>query len=339
MISRLLCLLVVGIAPVASPALAQGAKPTLTVYTYSGFTSEYGPGATIKDRFEATCGCVLEWVTSDDAGTLLARLKLEGASTKADVVLGLDTNLTAQAQATGLFQPHGIDTSALSLPVAWTDATFVPFDWGWFAFVYDETRLPRPPASLRELVDARDGPSIVIQDPRTSTPGLGLLVWMRSVFGDEAGAAWRKLAPRIVTVTQGWSEAYNLFLKGEADMVLSYTTSPAYHIAAEKKANYKAAIFHEGHFLEVEVAGMTASADDPELARSFLRFMISPPFQSAIPEGNWMYPSVVPQGGDAALPASFQALPKPARSTLADSAAVEADRRAWIDEWLSALAR
>ena len=35
-------------------------------------------------------------------------------------------------------------------------------------------------------------------------------------------------------MTQGWSEAYGLFLKGEADMVLSYTTSPAYHIAVEK---------------------------------------------------------------------------------------------------------
>ena len=55
-------------------AWAATEKPVLTVYTYSSFAGEYGPGATIKERFEASCACTLEWVTSDDAGTLLARL-------------------------------------------------------------------------------------------------------------------------------------------------------------------------------------------------------------------------------------------------------------------------
>jgi thiamine transport system substrate-binding protein len=324
-----LCLALLG------PASAQDARPVLTVYTYGGFAGEYGPGALLKERFEATCACTLEWVTTDDAGTLLSRLKLEGEATKADVVLGLDTNLMEPAKATGLFAPHGVDLSALNLPVEWSDDTFVPFDWGWFAFVYDETRLPAPPKSLRELVEAEDGPKVVIQDPRTSSPGLGLLVWMRGVFGDEAGEAWRKLAPKVVTVTQGWSEAYGLFLQGEADMVLSYTTSPAYHLGAEGKSNYKAAIFPEGHYLQVEVAGMTRTSDAPELARSFLRFTLSEPFQSAIPEGNWMYPAVEPE----ALPASFQDLRKPEKSTLAPPAEVEENRRTWIDEWLAAMSR
>jgi thiamine transport system substrate-binding protein len=317
------------------PAYAQGEKPVLTVYTYGGFAGEYGPGAKVKAGFEASCGCTLEWVTTEDAGTLLSRLKLEGEATKADVVLGLDTNLMEPAKATGLFAPHGIDTSKLELPATWSDDMFVPFDWGWFAFVYDEAKLASPPKSLRDLVEAQDGPKIVIQDPRTSTPGLGLLVWMRGVFGEETDEAWRKLAPKVVTVTQGWSEAYGLFLKGEADMVLSYTTSPAYHIGAEGKNNYKAAIFSEGHQLQVEVAAMTRTSDDPELARSFLTFTLSEAFQSAIPEGNWMYPSVKA----AALPASFQGLPQPEKSTLAPAEDVERNRRAWVDEWLAAMSR
>jgi thiamine transport system substrate-binding protein len=320
----------------ATVTYAQDEKPILTVYTYSGFPSEYGPGETIKTRFQETCGCTLEWVTSDDAGTLLARLKLEGEGTEADVVLGLDTNLMADAEATGLFAPHGVDASALDLPIDWTDDTFLPFDWGWFAFVYDETKVPNPPKSLAELVDMEEGPSIVIQDPRTSTPGLGLLVWMRSVYGDEAGAAWKKLAPKILTVTQGWSEAYGMFVAGEADMVLSYSTSPAYHIAVEGKENYKAATFPEGHYLEIEIAGMTKGTDQPELARSFLEFMLSEKFQSAIPEGNWMYPAVTPEVG---LPESFATLEKPEKSHYADPAEVDANRRAWVDEWLAAMSR
>jgi thiamine transport system substrate-binding protein len=242
----------------------------------------------------------------------------------------------AEAEATGLFAPHGVDPGGLDLPIEWTSDTFLPFDWGWFAFVYDATRLPEPPASLAELVDAEAGPKIVIQDPRTSTPGLGLLLWMREVYGDAADEAWRKLQPKIVTVTQGWSEAYGLFLEGEADMALSYTTSPAYHIAEEGEGKYKAAIFPEGHYLQVEVAGMTRITDQPDLARTFLEFMLSEPFQSAIPEGNWMYPAVEPETG---LPDSFGGLVRPEKSLLKPPQAVAENRRAWVDEWLAAMSR
>lgn len=110
-----------------------------------------------------------------------------------------------------------------------------------------------------------------------------------------------------MTVTKGWSEAYGLFLKGESDLVLSYTTSPAYHIIEEKKDNYAAANFSEGHYLQVEVAARTVASKQPELAEKFLKFMVSPAFQNAIPTGNWMYPVA-----DVALPAGFESLAKPA---------------------------
>ncbi|MBQ4797209.1 thiamine ABC transporter substrate-binding protein, partial [Pectobacterium versatile] len=78
------------------------------------------------------------------------------------------------------------------------------------------------------------------------------------------------LAAKTVTVTKGWSEAYGLFLKGEADLVLSYTTSPAYHLIAEKKDSYAAANFSEGHYLQVEVAAQLAGSKNPQLAARFL---------------------------------------------------------------------
>ena len=194
----------------------------------------------------------------------MGRLRLEGETTKADVVLGLDMNLAAEAKALGLFAPHGVDPKNLSLPISWKDDLFLPFDWGHLAFVYDSSKLPNPPRSLKELVENPNGPKIVLQDPRTSAPGLGFMLWMRKVYGDQAGQAWTQLKPRIVTFTKGWSEAYGLFMKGEADMVLSYTTSPVYHVVAEKKDNFKAASFAEGHYLHVELAGMTRVAKQPD---------------------------------------------------------------------------
>ena len=67
-------------------------------------------------------------------------------------MLGLDTNLTAEAKATGLFAPHGLAEPALDLPIAWDDDTFLPYDWGYFAFVYDKAKMPEPPRSFEELI-------------------------------------------------------------------------------------------------------------------------------------------------------------------------------------------
>lgn len=330
---------IVGLAAAGllSATLAASAQslPVLSVYTYSSFSGEFGPGGAIKANFEAECGCVLEWVETEDAGTLLARLQLEGASTDADIVLGLDTNLIQAAHETGLFADHSLDLTGLDLPIAWEDPTFVPFDWGWFGFIYDSETFPNPPTSFAEFIADEDGPSIIIQDPRTSSPGFGLLMWMKEVFGDEAEDAWAALAPRIVTVTRGWSEAYGLFLEGEADMVLSYTTSPAYHIAVEDETRYRAAIFDEGHMMQVEVGAMVAGTDQPELAQRFLSFMTSDGFQSAVPEGNWMYPAATPTEG---LPAAFADLGIPSISLFVLPEDVAANRGAWINEWLAALA-
>jgi thiamine transport system substrate-binding protein len=306
----------------------------LVIYTYESFVSEWGPGPAIAAAFEETCDCAVRFVGAGDGAALLGRLRLEGERSPADIVLGLDTNLTAEATATGLFAPHGLEPPALDLPISWDDPVFLPYDWGYFAFVYDETRTPEPPASFEELISS--DLSIVIHDPRSSTPGLGLLMWVKTAYGDRAPEIWAGLRPRILTVTPGWSEAYGLFLNGEVDMALAYTTSPAYHRIAEEDATKQAALFAEGHYMQVEVAGMTAHSDEPELARAFLDFMLTDGFQATIPTTNWMYPAVTPQAG---LPPEFETLAVPERPLLLDPETARAKRDAALDEWLAALSR
>ena len=93
--------------------------PTLTVYTYDSFVTEWGPGPAIETAFEEVCACDLNFVAAGDGASLLARIRLEGARSDADIVLGLDTNLTAAAVETGLFAPHGQSPEGFDLPVAW----------------------------------------------------------------------------------------------------------------------------------------------------------------------------------------------------------------------------
>lgn len=311
-------------------------KKILTIYTYDSFTSKWGPGPKVKEAFEKDCNCNLKFVALEDGVSLLSRLKLEGKYTKADIVLGLDTNLTADAYKTGLFAPHGMKMKNSSLPSEWKNGTFLPYDFGYFAFIYDKTKFAHPPKSLKELVESKDAPKILIQDPRTSTPGLGLLLWVKKVYGDKADEAWEKLSPRIVTVSKGWSEAYGLFLKDEAPMVLSYTTSPAYHIIAEEKDNFAAAKFEEGHYQQIEVAGMIASSKNKALAKQFLSFMQGDKFQSIIPTNNWMFPAFLPADK---LPEAFKTLIDPTPALLFDEGEVAKNRKAWVKEWLNALAK
>lgn len=318
-----------GLSLIATGALAD--TPVLSVYTYDGFNSDWGPGPQIEAAFEEVCACDLQFVGAGDGAAVLSRLRLEGASTDADVVLGLDTNLMGAAADTGLFSVTSVEAD-YDLPVAWDDATFVPFDWGYFAFVAGTD--VAAPSNFRELADS--DLKIVIQDPRSSTPGLGLVTWVAAVYGDDAGALWGDLADNIVTVTPGWSEAYGLFLEGEADAVLSYTTSPAYHLIAEEDASKTAWAFDEGHYMQVEVAAKLASTDVPELADAFLQFLVTDAAQSVLPTTNWMYPAVLPEAG---LPTGFETLIQPETALLLPAAEAQAIAGPAIDTWRAALAQ
>ncbi|TOI73056.1 thiamine ABC transporter substrate binding subunit [Vibrio parahaemolyticus] len=311
---------------------AFAAENTLTIYTYDSFAADWGPGPKIEQAFEAKCGCDVNFVALDDGVSILNRLRLEGGNSKADIVLGLDNNLMAEAKKTGLLTEHNVDTANTVLPNGWSDTTFVPYDYGYFAFVYNKEKLANPPKSMKELVETRDDLKVIYQDPRTSTLGQGLMLWMKSIYGDDVTQAWQKLASKTVTVTKGWSEAYSMFLNGESDLVLSYTTSPAYHLIAENDSKFATANFSEGHYMQVEVAAKVKGSKNSELADKFMDFILSDEFQSAMPTGNWMYPVT-----DVELPKGFETLSVPSKSLSFSADEVAKMRKSWIREWQSAL--
>ncbi|EGR3404076.1 thiamine ABC transporter substrate binding subunit [Vibrio parahaemolyticus] len=311
---------------------AFAAENTLTIYTYDSFAADWGPGPKIEQAFEAKCGCDVNFVALDDGVSILNRLRLEGGNSKADIVLGLDNNLMAEAKKTGLLTEHNVDTANTVLPNGWSDTTFVPYDYGYFAFVYNKEKLANPPKSMKELVETRDDLKVIYQDPRTSTPGQGLMLWMKSIYGDDVTQAWQKLASKTVTVTKGWSEAYSMFLNGESDLVLSYTTSPAYHLIAENDSKFATANFSEGHYMQVEVAAKVKGSKNSELADKFMDFILSDEFQSSMPTGNWMYPVT-----DVELPKGFETLSVPSKSLSFSADEVAKMRKSWIREWQSAL--
>jgi thiamine transport system substrate-binding protein len=307
-------LAIIGMILFAQPLFAGGGRDKaggganeVVVWTYDSFNSEWGPGPEITKVFEEATGIHITWVNHGDAGATLSRLLLEGKDAAADIILGLDQNMADRALRSGLFEAHRPAGAERIFPELIIDEQFqlTPWDYSYFGINYDSEKLPVPPASLEDLTKPEYAGKLILLDPRTSSPGLGFFVWTKAIYGDNWPDYWRRLRPSILTIAEGWSSGYGLYTKGEAPLVLSYTTSPGYHLEYEDTDRYKVAIFAEGHPIQIEVAGLLRSAKNKENAKRFLDFLVSDAFQSVGPHINWMYP-VTP----VALPDSYRVNPK-----------------------------
>ena len=258
------------------------AKETIIVGTYDSFAAEWGPGPQIEKLFEENCECDLQYVTTSQAGTLLGSIFLKDK----DIILG------ATYDESKFNDFH----------------KFQAYDYGYYAFIYDENYLQNPPKTFKELINRKDL-KIVVQDPRTSPVGMGLLTWVSRVFTQNLNEAIYKLNEQIITYTPGWSEAYGMFLENKADLVLSYSTSPYYHQEYEDNYNYKALIFPEGHVKENEYVIILENTNKKIIAEDFLSFLNTKEIQEIISRNNIMYPIL-----ESATPPKMKNLPKPSEA-------------------------
>jgi thiamine transport system substrate-binding protein len=217
-----------------------------------------------------------------------------------------------KALDTDLFVSSELSNTAMIRPDLLIDPSLklIPYDFGDFAIIWDSESGVRAPGSLEDLTDPYYAKRLIIMDPRSSTPGLGLLAWTQAVYGQEWREYWRRLKPSVLAMTPGWDTGYGIFTKGEAPLVLSYSTSPAYHKAYEDSERYKTLVFPEGHAAQIELAGALASSKRKKDAVKFLDFLISREAQALLPETQWMYPA----NAETKLPESFSVVPKSIRT-------------------------
>ncbi len=334
-VAGMLLLVLAAGAAVAAPVVEEEAE--LVIYAYDSFVAEWGPAPKVIPKFEETHSVKVKIISVGDAGQVLNRAILEKQNPQADIVLGIDNNMLSRALEEGVLEPYrspNLDTIPGQLVFDATHSV-TPFDYGYFAFVYDSEVLENPPKSLEELTDPRFRKKIIVQDPRTSSPGLGFLLWTIAVYGEEYLEYWGRLQPNLLTITDGWDTAYGMFTSGEAPVVLSYTTSPAYHVEYEQTERYRALLFEKGNYLQIEGMGILKGAPHPQLARRFIDFILTEDFQEEIPLTNWMYP-VDP---DVITPESFRYAPKPERSLQLPAEEIRKNQERWINAWVKLVSR
>ena len=293
-------------------------------YTYDSFVGEWGPGNELIKLFKEKTGMTLTLVDCGDAVQAFKRATLEGSSPYADVVIGLDNSLAEQAEKSGLFAPYiakGSDSIPAELKASLKNSNlFTPYDYGYFAIIYDTKSTIEPPKSLLDLTRAEYKKKLILMNPRTSTPGIGFVNWTRTVLGDDFSEYWKNLRENILTLSPSWSAGWGMFLSGEAPLVVSYNTSPAYNVEYENNDQFVTLIFDEGHIAQVEAAAILKNAKNAEGAKIFMDFLISPEAQAILPLTQWMYPA----NSRVPLPASYKkAAPLPLKTLIADTEKTE----------------
>ena len=168
---------------------------------------------------------------------------------------------------------------------------------------------------------------VILIDPRTSSVGTGLLVWTYNALGDDWIQWWKTMSNNALTTTSGWSSGYGLFTEGEAPLVISYTTSPVYHVMWEDTTRYQALLFSDGHEATIEAAGIIKGTKHREEAQAFIDFLLTAA-QVDLANANSMYPV----NGSIELPAAYDYAPVPETIFTGSSELASQLVAQWIDE-------
>lgn len=359
--SVVLLALIAGLSPLAASGRPEstvtpieerrGETDSLVIYGYDSL-----PGTlrrAIAAHFEEEYGVTVDLQRLGDTGAVYTQLFLERDNPRADVVIGLDSTFLPRLRADRILEPYQPGALPLARDELLVDPEFlaVPFDYGYITLNYDGEQLAEAPGTWQELLDPALENSIIMLHPGTSSPGRNFLLFTIAEFGDGTGSVpgrmaslpggrpesmprdylefWQRLRPNVLTVTSGWSDGYGLYTQGEAPMVVSYETSPAYHRHYEESDRYGVILPDGGAYLQVEIAGIVRGARNRLNAERLIDYILSREFQELIALSQIMYPV----HRDVELPEAFRAGPRVERAVSLDNQVIAENFSRWLEEW------
>lgn len=299
-------LFVVGITSIAFLAITlwsfhridhsnQPERPRLKVLTYPTFMGNFGPGPSLAKEFEESCNCVVQYIKAEESSVMLRQLE---QLKDIDFVVGLDQFIFKEAardfkwEETSLYDVNFVDgIKDIS------KNGLVAYNWAPMTFIFkaDEHKKFNTFNEAYQEYKA----SLSVPDPNYSTAGIQFLLW-------GYGSKGNPISDRPSNVAPGWSKSYGLFQKGKVKTTFSYVTSLIYHMKEEKDFSQKVAIIDEGHPYQIEYMGVPATCKNCQVAKKFMRFMLSEKAQRFIRNKNYMYPVIKDIESDV----DFEKLPK-----------------------------
>ncbi len=296
-----LALCITGVARSQAPGAASG---PLNIYSARHYQSDEA----LYEGFTRTTGIKINRVDADDAG-LLARLKTEGASSPADVILLVDAARLWRAEVDGLFQPVKSPLLASRIP-----ATMRGKDEGqgsqWFGMstrarviVYNKSKVAREDVdTYEELGDAKNKGRVCTRSG--SHPyNLSLFGALHEHWGAPATERWLTgLTGNMARSPKGGDTDQILAVaSGECSVALTNSYYLARLMRSAKPQDREAVekigvVFPNqssfGTHVNIAGAAVARNAKNPQAARQFLEYLASDAAQRHFADGNNEWPAV-----------------------------------------------
>ncbi|MCE7079984.1 thiamine ABC transporter substrate binding subunit [Streptomyces sp. ST2-7A] len=305
----------------------------------------------VLERFTEETGHEVVIVRGGDAGVMVNQAVLTAGNPQADVLFGVDNTLLSRAVDEDVFEEYeaaGLDAvpedllppdGGLSVTPIDTGDICVNWDRAWFA----EEDL-EPPVTLEDLADPALADLLVVQNPATSSPGLGFLLGTVAAFGEDGWQDyWQSLVDNGVEVVNGWEQAYYDHFSGsgggDRPLVVSYATSPPAEVVFGSDPDPEEAptgVSTGTCFRQVEFAGLLAGAENPDGGRALIDFMLSVPFQEDLP----LTMFVNPARADVELPEVFTEYGVVVEDPYTlDPEVIAENRGSLVDDWTALVLR
>ncbi|WP_200530841.1 thiamine ABC transporter substrate-binding protein [Halorubrum sp. LN27] len=327
--------------------------PTLTVATYGSFIDapSVSPGEWLKEAFESRVDAELEWATPDNEVNYYVERAGSGVSIDADLYVGLTTEdlvRVDEALDDDLFAERGEIDGFGDVRDGLLFDPFdraVPFDTGYVSLVYDGTATEAP-ETFEGLLDDEHAGALIAQNPGGSSTGRSFLLHTVHRFGDgpdgsvEGGDGdadydyldyWAELQDNDVRVLGSWDDAYTAWSNGEAPMVVSYSTDQVFaDMEGEPLEEHQIRFLNDQAYANPEGMAVFADADEPELAREFMSFMLEPDVQGEIAQRNVAFPAT----DTAELPDDYADLAQePAEPVTFTYDELQGSAGEWVEDW------
>ncbi|MFD5554034.1 thiamine ABC transporter substrate binding subunit [Streptomyces sp. NPDC127068] len=324
------------------------ASKTVTLVSHSSFAAS----EEVLEEFEKESGYTLKVLEDGDAGVAVNKAILTKGNPQGDVFFGIDNTLLSRGLDNDLFTPYeaaGADSVRLpKRPLLDKQDRVTLVDTGEICVNYDKKYFAdkgvTPPETFDDLVKPAYKNLLVVENPATSSPGLGFLM---GTVAQQGGAAWpdywKKLKDNGVKVVDGWDQAYNEEFSGSAGgkkaggdrpLVVSYASSPPVEAiySDPKPAEAPTGVSTGTCFQQAEYAGLLAGAKNPEGGKALLDFMSERTFQADLPLNMF----VDPVHKDVKVPADFAryAVEVPSPLTM-DPERIADHRDQWVKQWTS----
>ena len=339
---RIPCLLLFVTLLLSACAPKPSGPETLTVMTHDSFAVT----DTVIQNFETQNNAKVVFLKSGDAGAALNKAILSKDSPLADVFYGVDNTFLSRALSAGIYQPY--DSPALkNVPAEFQlDPTHqaLPVDQSYVCVVYDKAYFSSQglavPHTLEDLAKPEYRGLLVMENPATSSPGLVFLLATVKHFGDSGYLGyWKELRQNGLVVVDGWETAYYTNFsgssgKGPQPLVVSYATDPAAEVMFAQTPLPDAPVGvvsgPDTCFRQVEFVGILKGTKHLALARKFVDFMLSKPFQADVPGQMFVYPVL----NGITLPDAFEKYAQiPSQPATLSSDAIAKGRDGWIQAW------